>query len=128
MAERMIGVRASIVRLVDGSCWPSIVEINLVDAHGITHRFIEKSVIVTLDEVDERTSLPHPAVIACRILGIRTAPDSENIITVDTKSPWYVESLADSTQFDVHPEHLVEWEFGSPQMVPWSWAIKRCSP
>lgn len=38
---------------------------------------------------------------------------------VDTKSPWYVESLDENTQFDVHPEHLVEWEFGSQQMLPW---------
>jgi hypothetical protein len=119
MAERMIGVRASIVRIVDGSCWPCIVEVHFADVHGITHRFIEKSAIVTADNVDERTSLPHPAVIACRIRGIRAAHDSAEIVMVDTKSPWYVESLDENTQFDVHPEHLVEWEFGSQQMLPW---------
>jgi hypothetical protein len=117
MAERMIGIRVSISRYVSDHN-PGIVECEFTDAHGLRHVFVVKVPIVSFADLDARTPYPQPGVIACEVLGRRNSAGRETIL-VDTEEPWGVESRDGTTGFEVSPETLIEWDWGSYVTRPW---------
>ena len=113
MAQRMIGVKVSITRYVSDEPQPGIVECEFPDAHGRHWKFVEKTAIISTENLDARTNYPRPGVIACEIAGRNIDTGGREIIVVNTERPWCVETVDGSTQFEVLRDSLVEWEWGS---------------
>ena len=57
-----------IVRFVDGSSYPAIVECAFVDAEGKKHTFIEKVPVVTVEDLWSDTTYPRPGNAECKIV------------------------------------------------------------
>jgi len=100
-----------ICRYADAS-FPGWVECRLVDALGQEHMFVEKVPVVTMGDVDATTSLPQAGLIACIVLGKSEHDDTRQLVRIDTRTPWGIESTAGRSQFDVLLEQLCElrWE------------------
>jgi hypothetical protein len=43
----------------------------------------------------------------------------QEIIVIDTERPWGVESVEGSKRFEVMPESLIEWDWGSKEERAW---------
>ncbi len=103
--RRELGVAVLITRYVDDS-FPGFVECKLIDAGGREWTFVEKVPVVTDAALDASTSYPRPAVLACRIVERRREPDGTEVVTIDTATPWGIESTSGVTRFDVRPEQI----------------------
>jgi len=112
MAKRMIGVRVTITRYISDEPQPGIVECQFSDAHGRQWSFVEKTAIVSAENLDAGTSYPQPGVIACEIIGRSRDVTEREIVLIDTERPWCVESVDGSMRFEVPPESLIEWDVG----------------
>lgn len=119
MAERMCGIKASIVRYVSDEPQPGIVECEFFDAHGRRWSFIEKTAIVGVDYLDGQTSYPQPGIIACEIVSLHRDSGGRETVLVDTERPWGVESVNGTTRFEVSRSSLVEWEWSSTDERAW---------
>jgi hypothetical protein len=106
----MIGIRVSITRYISDEPQRGVVECEFADAHGQHWTFVEKTAVVSAAELDARTLYPQPGAIACQIVGHRLDEMGRGIVVVDTESPWAVEATDGTTQFEVLPALLVEWE------------------
>jgi hypothetical protein len=87
---------------------PGVVECSLTDAWGGEHRFIEKVPVVTSEDLTESSSYPRRGVIACGVVQRFLDPDGREIVTIDTMTPWGIESKEGHTQFDVAASMLIE--------------------
>lgn len=107
----MLGFKVTIVRYISDEPQPGIVECELMDAHGRTWRFIEKTAIVS--EVDLNTYSPYPqsGVVAGEIVHRIHDKTGREIIRFDTERPWDVESIDGMNQFDVLPKSVVEFNW-----------------
>lgn len=105
----MLGVKVEITRYVDDEPQPGIVECRFFDAWGSQHLFIEKVPVVTLKSLDDSSSYPQPAIIACQILDRREI-DGREILKIDTETPWHIESISGASFFDVSPDQLIEFD------------------
>ena len=119
MRERMIGVPISITCYVRND-QPGFVACEFMDSHGRQHHFIEKTAIVTADDIDANTHYPHPGVIACIIIERHLDTSGNEVIVVDTTEPWGVESTDGIARFEVLRSELVEWEWGSSARSQWN--------
>jgi len=108
----MLGIRVSITRYISDDPKPGIVECEFSDAHGRKWVFVEKTAIVSADDLDVATNYPCSGVIACEIIDRRKDDAGHEIILVDTKRPWCIESIDEATEFEVLPESVIEWELG----------------
>lgn len=99
----MMGMKVSIVRYISDDPQPGIVECQFQDAYGRRWSFIEKTAVVSAEELDAHSVYPQPGVTACKI--VQRFPDAagRDVIRINT-----VESVEGVTQFDVLPESLVE--------------------
>jgi hypothetical protein len=123
MAERMIGIRVSITRYISNEPQPGIVECEFSDAHGRHWIVIDKTAVVSGDDLDSRTSYPRPGVIACEVVGRSRDATGREITLVDTEHPWGVESVEGSMRFEVLPASLIEWEWGSKAERAWDGSL-----
>jgi hypothetical protein len=105
----MFGVKAQITKCIDDTGHPSIVECEFVDAKGKTQIFNDKDAIFTTEMLDKNSNYPVNGIIACEILE-RKYEDEREIIKVDTKSPWWIESITGETIFEVSVNQIVEFE------------------
>ena len=99
----MTGLKVSIVRYISDDPQPGIVECQFQDAYGRRWSFIEKTLVVSVEQLDAHSVYPQRGVTACII--VQRLPDGagREVIRVNT-----VESVEGVTQFDVLPESLVE--------------------
>src|SRR5690348_15043830 len=104
--RQYVFVMVDIVRYLDDS-YPGFVECRLIDAFGREWFFHDKVPVVTCADIDASSPLPQPGVIACEIIETRVQPDGRTIISIDTKSPWYVDATTGDTLFDVYAEQLI---------------------
>jgi len=104
----MLGIRVTIVRYISDEPQPGIVECKLEDAHGRQWSFVEKTAIVSAEDLDADTSYPRRGVIAAEIVGRSVDATGRETIRVNTERPWGVESVDSVTQFEVPAEMLVE--------------------
>jgi hypothetical protein len=118
MGERMIGFRVSITRFVSDD-QPGFVECDFSDAHGRRWHFVEKTAVVSEAYLDAHTRYPQTGLIACEIVSCRRVTNGRKVVLVDTERPWGVQSVDGSMQFEVLPNSLVEWEWGSNQIRMW---------
>ena len=105
----MLGFRVTIVRYISDDPFPGIVECQLEDAHGRRWSFVEKTAIVSDEDLDSKTVYPREGVIAGEI--VHRGPDASGreVIRINTDEPWGVGSVDEVYEFDVLPESLVEW-------------------
>ena len=92
----MLAVKVEISRYVD-DLFPGVVECTLVDALGVEHMFVEKVPIVTEAHLNADTSYPQPGVIACVVLARSERDDGRQLVHIDTRTPWGVESTAEKS-------------------------------
>ncbi len=103
----MLGVRVKICRYADAS-QPGWVECRLVDAFGQAHTFVEKVPVVTKRHVDAASSFPQAGFIACIELGRSEHDDGRQLMHIDTRTPWGIESSSGRSRFHVFSEQLCE--------------------
>ena len=99
----MTGMRLSIVRYISDDPPPGIVECQFQDAYGRRWSLIEKTAVVSLEELDAHSVYPQEGVTACKIVQRFSNDAGQQVIRVNT-----IESVEGITQFDVLPESLVE--------------------
>ena len=107
----MLGFKVTIIRYIGEEPQPGIVECELVDAHGRTWKFIEKTAIVSKDDLNADSSYPQSGVVAGEIVHRTHDKTGREIIRFNTKQPWDVESVDGVNQFDVLPESVVEFDW-----------------
>jgi len=106
----MLGVKVTILRYVSDDPQPGVVE--LEDAHGRRWSFVEKTAIVSAAHLDANTSYPQQGIIACEIVRCSRDDAAEReIVRISSERPWFVESVDGSTEFDVLPDALVEFNW-----------------
>jgi hypothetical protein len=113
MSERMIGIRVSITRYVSDDPQPGIVECELFDANQRRWKFVEKTAVVCLDDLNCQSRYRQPGIIGCTIVKRDVDAEGREILTVDTSQPWSVESVDEQSRFGVSPDSIVEWEWGT---------------
>ena len=106
----MLGVTVSITQYIDDA-QPGWVECKLLDAWGHEWLFKDKVPMFTSLMLDKHSTYPQSGVIACQVVKKYFDADGKEIITIDTQSPWYVESTTGETRFDVSSEQLIEFDF-----------------
>ena len=104
----MIGLRIEINRFVEEG-QPNVVECAFIDAHGKEHLIVEKVPVVSSGNLNADSPYPRTSVIACRVIQTKRLGDSE-IVEIDMKLPWSIESIAGQSCFDVFPEQLIEFK------------------
>jgi hypothetical protein len=103
-------VVVEILRWVD-DYQPGIVECKLVDAAGESHLFIEKSPIVSTEDLWSHTTYPRPGAIDCTLLERWMDEKGRQLSRIDTSRPWHVESTEGCTSFVVLESQLGEDSF-----------------
>ena len=107
----MLGIKVTIVRYISDEPQPGIVECKFEDAHGHRWSFVEKTAIVSTQNLDAQATYPQEGVAACEILHRNLDGAGREVIRVDTERPWHIESVEGKTQFDVLPESLIEFNW-----------------
>lgn len=107
----MFAVRAQITKCIDDTNYPSFVECQFIDAHGVTQLFQEKDAILCDQSLDRDSRYPVDGTIACEIIE-RKIVDAGEIVQISTEFPWYIESTNGEFNFEVLPEQITEfaWE------------------
>lgn len=107
----MLGLKVAIMRYISDEPQPGIVECHLEDAHGRRWSFVEKTAIVSTQNLDAQAAYPQDGVVACQMIKRSLDGTGREVIRVDTERPWHIESIEGETQFDVLPESLVEFNW-----------------
>src|SRR5687768_6765448 len=97
----MLGIKVVIARYVSDEPQPGVVECHLDDVCGRRWSFIEKTAVVSCENLDARTAYPREGVIAGEVMERLPDPGGREIIRFDTTRPWDVESVEGETRFDV---------------------------
>lgn len=97
----MTAVKVEIVRFVDEH-QPGFVEVELVDAAGRVHTFVEKVPVVTEEALSADSKYPCNGVIRCQVVG----DTKDGLVQIDTGQPDGVESLEGETRFAVASSEL----------------------
>jgi hypothetical protein len=87
---------------------PGFVECKMVDASGKEWTFNEKiSVVITHDDLWKDSRYPQPGLLAC-IEVDSTPAQNPALITVDTLTPWGIESVDGISVFTVLRSQITE--------------------
>ena len=87
----MDAITVSIVRFVDDEPQPGLVECELTDAFGNRHSFIEKTAIVSAENLSRDSRYPQTGVIACEVAAVWSDASGRSLARVRT-DVWGVES------------------------------------
>ena len=101
--DAMTGIKVSIVRYISDDPQPGVVECQFQDAYGHRWSFIEKTLVVSVEQLDAHSVYPQRGVTPCQIVQRFLDPAGREVIRINA-----VESVEGVTQFDVLPETLVE--------------------
>lgn len=107
----MLGVKVTILRYISDEPQPGIVEFQLDDANGHGWLFVDKTAIVKAGRLDADASYPQPGIIACEIVSRSRDTARREVVRISTERPWFVEAVDGSTEFDVLPNTLVEFNW-----------------
>jgi hypothetical protein len=97
----MLNIRTQIIKIIDYSSYPGLVECLIVDAWGNNHTFNLKIPIVTTQDIDITNIFPQDGFIRCVLLREWIDDLGRRIITVSTEKPDDVESVNEVSQFDL---------------------------
>jgi hypothetical protein len=101
-------VAVEIIKQVDRSTSPAVVECRLVDAGGREWFFRDKEPVFSPSEPAEGDTYPRQGVIGCEILGRWVFPNGRGIVAINTGSPWDLESTTGETMFEVFESQIVD--------------------
>lgn len=98
-------VSVQITRYVDDH-FPGFVECVLVDAHGVSHTFVEKVPTVIADSLSAASTYPCNGEIECEVC--REWQDEKGLLlaVVSTERPWNIESTNGLGEFTVLSSQL----------------------
>lgn len=99
----MFQIEIQILKIIDNSFYPGLVECILVDAWGNSHTFHEKIPIVTAQDIDTNSKFPQHGNIRCKLLREWIDDNGRRLITVSTEKPDYVETVSELSEFDLLP-------------------------
>jgi len=105
----MLGIKVTIVRYISDEPQPGIVECQFEDVHGHRWSFVEKTAIVSRQNLDAHATYPQGGVVAGEIVRRSLDATGREVVHVDTARPWSIESVDGVTEFDVLPESLIEF-------------------
>jgi len=108
----MLAVRIAISRFTNEH-FPGWVECLLVDVHGRTWKFVEKVPVVSTEDLWSDSEYPREGVIACTVLECKDDSQGRQVMTIDTKAPWFVESVEGATVFEVFADQLSDDDSGA---------------
>jgi hypothetical protein len=101
----MLAVRIAISRFTNEH-FPGWVECLLVDVHGRTWKFVEKVPVVSTEDLWSDSEYPREGVIACTVLASKVDEQGRQVLTIDTRAPYYIESVDGATVFEVFADQL----------------------
>ena len=78
----------------------------LTDAQGQSHLFVEKSAIVSTEELWATSTYPRPGSIACEVEEEWEDETGRPLLRVSTARPWSVESTTGETVFVIEPSQI----------------------
>jgi hypothetical protein len=70
--------------------------------------FVEKTAIVTANDLDGNSDYPQPGTIACEIIEIWQDGNGRKLATVNTTNPWGVTDETGESQFQVLLSQIVD--------------------
>ena len=88
---------------------PGWVECRLVDAWGKEWLFEEKVPVVSVLDLDAQSAYPQSGIIACQIVKLWQDAQGRELLTVDTATPWGVQSADGNTKFDILTTQLTDY-------------------
>lgn len=97
----------AITRFVDANN-PGFVELQLKDAFGKAHIFVEKIPVVTETDLSADSAYPIDTSIACEIQERFIDNSGRSLVRVDTERPWHIESKEGCTIFTVFSFQVAE--------------------
>jgi hypothetical protein len=89
-----------IERFVDDH-FPGWVECTFSDASGRRWHIREKVPVVSESNLDESSTYPQSATIACEVISQHFGSNGALIVEIDTEQPWHVESVEGERRFKV---------------------------
>ena len=66
--EAMTGMKVKIVRYISNDPQPGIVECEFEDAYGRRWSFVEKTLVVSAEQLDAHSVYPQPGITQCNIV------------------------------------------------------------
>jgi len=103
----MPNVRVVILRYLGDDPQPGIVECALFDCRGRRWLFVEKTAVVSAENLNGETSYPQPGAIACEIIERRVDAAGREIVRISTEKPWHIESVDGVTEFEMLPDSVM---------------------
>lgn len=104
---RVFAIDAMIVRWVSDDPQPGLVECELADRFGKVWRFVEKSAVVTAENLSSESRYPQPGSIGCQVIRRSRDESGREVAEIDTEFPWGVEAVDGTTRFHVFADQLV---------------------
>lgn len=109
MAElhgRLPSIAIQIPRFIDEH-QPGLVECVLLDANGVTHRFVEKAPVVSRLNLHSGSAYPCPGALGCELESEWKDDAGRSLVRVNTERPWHIESTGGETRFVILESQLV---------------------
>jgi hypothetical protein len=100
----MFGMKVTILRYISDEPQPGIVECEFDDAHGRCWSFIDKTAIVSVEQLDAQSAYPQLGMITVEVIGHSLNAAGREVVWIDTG----IEIVEGATRFEVLPESLVE--------------------
>ncbi len=94
----MYAVKVDIVKIIDASTYPTIIEFELIDTNGKKHCFIDKLPIVSNSN---NLELPQSGYMKCSVL-----LQKDQTFIIDTQLPNDIESTDGKFQFEVEASKI----------------------
>ena len=95
-----------IVSFVSDEPQPGIVECELVDAEGKSHKFIDKVPGFSVEILDSRSTYPRAGAIRCQPLAKCQDGNGRDVVRITTDLPDHIESIEGVSDFVVLPSQL----------------------
>jgi hypothetical protein len=105
--NEMFGMKITILRYISDEPQPGIVECEFEDANGRCWSFVDKTAIVSAEQLDAQSTYPQMGMITVDVIGRGFNAAGQEVVRIDTER-WGVETVEGTTRFEVLPESLVE--------------------
>lgn len=105
----MFGVKAKITKCIDDTGHPSFVECEFVDSSNTIQIFRDKDAVFTSEILNRNSKCPLDGIIGCELVE-RKLIDGVEIIKINTKKPWFIESINGETIFEILENQIIEFQ------------------
>ena len=105
----MEGIKVKIIEYIDGS-QPGWVRCSFIDAFGVEWFIVEKVPVVTKEFLDEKSLYPKYGIVAGQIQNSYVDENNEEIITINTETPWDIEAENGEKIFKIKRDQVVNFD------------------